>query len=315
MAPIFLRNRRTRAVLITCAICWVCAFVNLKVFPSYSFGLFIWLPLVLGALSTIFYYQHNAVTKRQCFNTTIITLVVFCFGLITFAFEGIICIIMAAPIGFFFSGIGHLIGYQIVKTKTISPSVISMVLVVSMPVISGFEYYNPTGHDQLRPVVTTIVINAPPEKVWANVIAFPQLAEPTELLFKAGIAYPINATIYGNGVGAVRHCNFSTGSFVEPITTWDKPNLLKFSVDEQPETMKEISFYDLHPDHLHGYFVSKHGQFKLTRLAHGRTLLEGTTWYYNKITPAVYWNVWSDFIVHKIHKRVLGHIKTEAEKG
>jgi hypothetical protein len=42
-------------------------------------------------------------------------------------------------------------------------------------------------------------------------------------------------------------------------------------------------------------------------------LLEGTTWYENKIKPAFYWNIWSDFIVHKIHKRVLSHIKSESE--
>lgn len=167
--------------------------------------------------------------------------------------------------------------------------------------------------DDLRSVKTSIEIDTPPEVVWKNVIAFPQLKEPTEFIFKTGIAYPTNATINGQGPGAIRHCNFSTGSFVEPITTWDEPRLLKFSVDEQPEPLKEISFYDIHPNHLHGYWVSKQGQFKLIALPNGHTLLEGTTWYVNKITPNFYWTLWSDFIVHKIHKRVLEHIKTQAE--
>ena len=117
----------------------------------------------------------------------------------------------------------------------------------------------------------------------------------------------------GHGVGAVRHCNFSTGSFVEPITVWEEPNLLKFSVDEQPEPMKEISFYEIHPTHLHDYWISKQGQFKLTALPNGNTLLEGTTWYVNKIKPNIYWTIWSDYIVHKIHQRVLEHIKAKAE--
>lgn len=168
--------------------------------------------------------------------------------------------------------------------------------------------------EDVRPIVTSIEINASPEKVWQNVVSFPQLKEPTELIFNTGIAYPINATIQGQGVGAVRHCNFSTGSFVEPITVWDEPKLIRFSVDEQPEPMKEISFYDINPNHLHGYWVSKQGQFKLTRLANGHTLLEGTTWYVNKIKPDLYWTVWSDYIVHKIHQRVLEHIKTQAER-
>ncbi len=142
---------------------------------------------------------------------------------------------------------------------------------------------------------------------------FSRIDEPTDLLFKAGIAYPINAKIDGTGVGAIRHCNFSTGSFVEPITKWDEPTLLQFDVAEQPATMKELSFYNLQPNHLHGYFISKHGQFKLRKLAGNKTLLEGTTWYYNKIKPEIYWDIWSDYIVHKIHERVLNHIKTDAE--
>jgi hypothetical protein len=48
-------------------------------------------------------------------------------------------------------------------------------------------------------------------------------------------------------------------------------------------------------------------------LANGNTLLEGTTWYYNKIKPGLYWDLWSDYIIHKIHERVLNHIKDEAE--
>ena len=43
-------------------------------------------------------------------------------------------------------------------------------------------------------------------------------------------------------------------------------------------------------------------------------LLEGTTWYYHNIKPAFYWEEWSDLIIHKIHDRVLTHIKKNSEK-
>lgn len=48
-------------------------------------------------------------------------------------------------------------------------------------------------------------------------------------------------------------------------------------------------------------------------LADGKTKLEGTTWYYHNIKPRAYWKLWSDFIIHKIHERVLNHIKENAE--
>ena len=313
-------NRKTQtfnqrafiAIGMTALLCWAFAFLATNVFRDYSLGLFIWLPFVLGATATLIYGYNNIATRRKLFGISLWTLLVFCLGLLTFAWEGIICLIMALPIGLFFTWFGHWIGYKILQSKIGNASATIIILFLSVPSLMAFENVQ-ADKEYLRSVTTSIEISASPEQVWKNVIEFPELKDPTELIFKTGIAYPLNATINGNGVGAVRHCNFSTGSFVEPITAWDEPRLLKFSVEEQPEPMKELSFYDIHPNHLHGYWVSKQGQFKLTQLSNGHTLLEGTTWYVNKIKPNIYWTVWSDYIVHKIHQRVLEHIKTQAE--
>jgi Polyketide cyclase / dehydrase and lipid transport len=301
------------SIALPCLLGWTFAYLATNVFRNYALGLFIWLPFVLGATSTLILAYKNSVPRKELRNNSYCTLLIFCIGLLAFAWEGIICLAMAAPIGFLFTYLGFLIGNALSKSKlnNSTPTAI-ILLMLSVPSLMAFEN-NIKISDDIRSVTTSIEINASPETVWKNVVAFPQLKEPTEFIFKTGIAYPINATISGQGVGAVRHCNFSTGSFVEPIITWDKPKLLKFSVDEQPEPMKEISFYDIHPNHLHGFWVSKQGQFKLTALPNGHTLLEGTTWYVNKIKPNFYWTIWSDYIVHKIHQRVLEHIKIQAE--
>lgn len=306
-------KQKLLSIALPCLLGWTFAYLATNIFRDYGFGLFVWLPLVLGATSTLILAQKNSVPRKQLRNNAYLTLIVFCLGFLAFAWEGVICLVMAAPIGFVFTYFGFLIGFHFSKStlKGQTPTAI-ILLMLSSPSLMAFED-TIKETDNLRSVVTTIEINATPDKVWKNVVSFPQLKEPTEFIFKTGIAYPINATIAGQGVGAIRHCNFSTGSFVEPITVWDEPKLLKFSVDEQPEPMKEISLYDVHPNHLHGYWVSKQGQFKLTALPNGHTLLEGTTWYVNKIKPGFYWTLWSDNIVHKIHDRVLEHIKTQAE--
>jgi hypothetical protein len=163
-------------------------------------------------------------------------------------------------------------------------------------------------------VTSSVEIDAPPEKVWDHVVSFSELPPPHELLFRAGIAYPIRARIYGTGVGAERHCEFSTGPFVEPIEVWDAPRLLKFSVMQNPAPMQEWTPYrDVHPAHLDGFLASQAGQFHLVPLDGGRTRLEGTTWYYHHMWPATYWSWWSDYIIHKIHLRVLRHVKQLAE--
>ena len=133
-------------------------------------------------------------------------------------------------------------------------------------------------------------------------------------MFRSGIAYPVRASIQGRGVGAVRHCEFSTGPFVEPITAWEEPRRLAFDVTEQPHPMRELSPYrNIAPAHLNGFFRSQHGQFLLTALPDGRTRLDGTTWYAQNLWPNRYWRVWSDYLVHRIHTRVLEHIKAESE--
>jgi len=163
-------------------------------------------------------------------------------------------------------------------------------------------------------VTSSIEIGAPPEKVWLKVIAFNEIPPPKETIFRAGIAYPIRAEIAGSGPGAVRHCIFSTGPFVEPITVWDEPHLLRFSVTANPAPMNELTPYGhIAPKHLHGYFESHQGQFLLTALPGGGTRLEGTTWYSHSLWPESYWHWWSDYVIHRIHMRVLEHIRAEAE--
>jgi hypothetical protein len=277
---------------------------------QYGIALFILTPVFIGAGSTILYGLNREITRRDAWQIGYLTLAIFLAVLLGFAIEGIICIFMAAPFGLLLTWVGSLIGFSIVRKNSTNASTTFLLLVGIIPTTAFLEKDSPPT---LVSVVSSTQIDAPPQRVWKNVIEFPQLDEPEDFIFKTGIAYPINARIEGTGVGAVRYCNFTTGSFVEPIRVWDEPRLLKFAVVEQPEPMKELSFWDVDAPHLHDYFVSKQGQFSLTRLPNGKTLLEGTTWYYHNIKPAAYWQLWSNYIIHKIHSRVLMHIKKNSE--
>jgi hypothetical protein len=301
------------AIGITMLISGLLTYWGIQGIGAYGMALFILTPLFIGMCPVILYGRKRAMTTKQARNIGFLTLTLFAFGLIVFALEGLICIAMAAPLGLLLTWAGTFIGHNIIgKTPNRGASIVT-ILMLTIPATAFMERRD-NELPELIQVTTSIEINATPEDVWKNVVEFPVLNEPTEFIFKTGIAYPINAEIKGQGVGAIRHCNFSTGSFVEPITIWDEPALLKFDVLENPAPMKEISFYDLNAPHLHDYFVSKQGQFKLTALNNKKTLLEGTTWYYHDIKPAFYWKLWSDHIIHKIHLRVLTHIKETTER-
>lgn len=161
-------------------------------------------------------------------------------------------------------------------------------------------------------VVRSVEIDASCQEVWPAVIAFTPITEPPTGWFRFGIAYPLKAQIDGQGVGATRYCEFSTGAFVEPITTWQPPYRLAFEVSSQPSPMTELSPYrHIHPPHLDGFLASKRGEFRLVALPHNRMRLEGHTWYSVDMYPQAYWQMWSDHIIHAIHLRVLHHIRQE----
>ena len=80
--------------------------------------------------------------------------------------------------------------------------------------------------------------------------------------------------------------------------------------------MHELSPYrHIHPPHLDGYLRCKRGEFRLIELPGGRTRLEGSTWYEYDIYPQQYWILWSDLLIHRIHTRVLHHIKQLSESN
>jgi hypothetical protein len=125
----------------------------------------------------------------------------------------------------------------------------------------------------------------------------------------------MRARIEGEGVGAVRHCEFSTGAFVEPVTVWEPGHRLGFDVVSQPPPMEEWSPYrNLHPPHLDASLRSVRGEFRLIALEGGRTRLEGSTWYTLSLGPELYFRLWSDAVIHRVHLRVLDHVRRLAEE-
>jgi len=312
------RNAAGSALVSVCATCLLglfFTFLGTQVIAQYGWGLFVGLPFCLGLFAVLTHSYHQPRSYAECVTVAVLPVALLGAVLMLVAIEGLICILMAAPLAFCLALLGGSLGYGMQAAhwgRRQAPAVLSMVVLLT-PGFYGLEHF-------VRPqpgvfeVKSAMVVNAPPEKVWQKVIAFAEIPPPKEAIFRAGVAYPIRAEMAGHGPGAVRHCVFSTGPFVEPITVWDEPRLLRFSVTANPAPMNELTPYGhLEPKHLHGYFESHQGQFLLTELPGGRTRVEGTTWYSHSMWPETYWHWWSDYVIHRIHLRVLEHIRAEAE--
>jgi hypothetical protein len=209
--------------------------------------------------------------------------------------------------------VGALLGKAVADATSISPGGV-VPLVIVLPLLAGAEQLAMRRLPE-HVVLTSVDVAAPPERVWPHVVSFPDLPEPREWFFRCGIACPVRARIEGAGPGAVRHCEFTTGDFVEPITVWDEPRRLAFDVTAQPDPMRELSpWRHVHPPHLSEQSLrSRRGEFRLVDLGDGRTRLEGRTWYTFDMHPRAYWTLWSDMAIHAIHRRVLDHVRRLAE--
>lgn len=291
--------------------------LGVTVLSHYGWGLFVAIPFSVGLGAALIHGYQRPRTAWECVSVGMGANLLLGAGILAFAFEGLVCLLMAAPLALVLGALGGAAGYVIQRQpREHAPAMLALVALFS-PGWMFTENLFPREAPTLK-VVTAIEVNARPERVWQNVVSFSELPPPAELIFRSGIAFPIRARIDGSGVGAVRKCEFSTGPFVEPIQVWDEPRLLRFSVTANPQPMQEWTpYHHIEPPHLNGYLASRQGQFLLTPLPGGRTLLEGTTWYQHRLWPAPYWELWSDAIIHRIHLRVLQHVKglSEAPAG
>ena len=291
--------------------CLLLLLTAVQVLHNYGLGVFVGLPFVQGVFTVLLHSCHYRRGYFHCLLIALSSCGLLAICILLFAIEGFICLTMAMFIAGPICILGASVGYFI--QATYHANRMPPLILIALLFLMGFEKAKPTKPISFA-VTSTIEVNAPPEIVWQNVVSFSELPPVEDWLFKTGLAYPIRAKINGTGVGAIRHCEFSTGPFVEPITVWNEPSHLRFSVTSMPQPMQEWTFYKhIEPAHLDGYFQTTQGEFCLESINDGKTRLHGTTWYQNDLAPAHYWKVWSDFLIHRIHLRVLKHVKHLSE--
>ena len=100
------------------------------------------------------------------------------------------------------------------------------------------------------------MINAPPQRVWQYIIAYPANNAPADYwLWRLGLPSPVQSTASGQGVGAKRQCLFTGNiAFEEKLTEVTPGKRLTFDVTTQPN----------HPEVV-GHFALQTGQFTPAR--------------------------------------------------
>lgn len=185
-------------ILITVVLAVLFTFLSVYGMGQYGWGLFLGIPFFLGLNSVLIYGFHRARSFGKCVAVSIFSVLLAGAILFAIAIEGVICLIMAAPLAIVLALIGGIIGYFIQRRDAAPPVHVFTAVLIVLP---GFIVLEPLAANtppqyQVR---TSVIINANRAGVWKHVVSFSQLPPPAERLFQTGIAYPIRAEIEGAG--------------------------------------------------------------------------------------------------------------------
>lgn len=282
------------------------------VFKSYGLSLFLGAPFLVG-------FTTACLTARSGgrFGQSIadFSLALFLAGLILLgtAIEGVICLAMAAPFAWVMALVGALAGHGVGKLGRGGRGSGRMAVML-LPMMFMVEAAAPrtAAFNDSR----SVIVDAPADVVWAQVLNMKEIAAPPSLPFRLGVAYPVRGVVVGEGVGAMRYGYFSTGKATERITDWRPGRVLAFDILSEPASIREMSPYGpIQTPHSDGYFRSVDARIGLEPLSDGRTRLTLTTNHEMDLQPAAYWLPMARWIVRENKARVLRQMKAQAEES
>jgi hypothetical protein len=265
-----------------------------------AFSEFVIIPIIMGIISAWFWRNTTLNSRLWALEALYNTFLAILFSYV-FLHEGTICLIIVSPLIFGFICLGTYLGKKMFEKKndTLNASIIVVLLFVFITDSLSEHHYQNEVSDQ-------IIINAPPDKVWKNVVSFKKIQQKNNYwLFNIGMPSPMETTVTGNYKGAGRKCIFSNGYvFGEKIVTYDENKNLTFDFIDQPRDPEIMGHIDI-----------LRGQFLLQDNHNGTTTLIGNSWYNLYVFPTWYYDIWAQSITRNVHFRVMEHIKQLSEKG
>ena len=232
------------------------------------------------------------------------------------AWEGIICILLWAPLVAIMSSLGGVTAglWRRRQGRRAPPAVLAGALLLPLvlaPVESRFA-----GSESVRTVPTSIDIAADAETVWNEIVEVPPIArseQGTRLVHLIGFPHPVEARTLGRGVGSVRHATFEGGVlFVETVTHYDPGHRLAFSIKADPDSIPQQTL-DEHVTVGGPYFDVLEGDYRIEPLAPHRVRLHLASRHRLSTHFNLYAGAWTDFILRDVQENILDVVRKRAE--
>jgi hypothetical protein len=282
------------------------------VFRVYGYGLFLVSPFVIGAATAYFANRNGDIGGGTTAQIVMIALLLGGAALVAAALEGIICIVLASPLAAGAALIGGLAGRGFAAARKGGPRQMVPAFAL-LPVLFALEHlFVPAASFN---TIQSVTIAAPAEAVWRSVLHMERIEEPLALPYRLGVAYPIRGEVIGEGVGALRHGEFSTGTAIERVTEWVPNRRLAFVVETDIPAMREMSPYEhVHAPHVVGYFTTRTTSFELTP-RDGAVEVTLRSSHEIRLDPLLYWMPFARWMIAENNARVLAHVKKQSERS
>lgn len=236
-----------------------------------------------------------------------------------FLYEGLLCIIMLAPIWLALSLAGGLLAWRCFGRRddpagqALRSSVLLLVPLLTMQA----EPFVPLPVEEAS-VSRSIVIAADPSAIWPLAKGVGSIL-PTEGRWNLSqdiirLPRPVSAHLVGNGLGAIRYVRWQQGlSFKEVVTDWQPDRRLwwRFRFDKSEMDGWKLQDRHLMPDST--YYRITDGGYTMERLGPGRTRLTLTTRYRVRTPVNEYARIWGELFLGDVSSNVLAVIAERAE--
>src|SRR5262249_33140527 len=175
----------------------------------YGIGLVLVAPFVIGVITSYLANYRGDIGRWKSFLLVLIAMTVGSLAVVLVALEGIICIAMAAPLELGLALLGSYVGRDI-ALRSRRPAGGTLSCVALLPLVLAVEKVLPAKTN--FETIQTIEVHAPPDAVWQSLLSTDSIEGRVALPFRLGVAYPLRGEVIGEGVGATRRGEFSTGT-------------------------------------------------------------------------------------------------------
>ncbi|HRI00959.1 MAG TPA: hypothetical protein PK006_07905 [Saprospiraceae bacterium] len=264
---------------------------------NYGFSLFVFLPFILGTI------LGDSLVKNISLYGLSISFGVFISLLLIGKLEGMVCILLALPIIFFFIALGFFIRYLLGRKQSQEKDKIkSTIAPYFIFLIISFSEKHIFGNDQEIIVVKTeMILPYNSMQVYDAIKSVDTLIAEKPFLMKLDLPIPTKCILEKEEVGGLRTCHFSGGSITEKITELERGKLLKMDVIEYQLTgRKWLGFREA----IYYFEKITADSSKITRV----------TTYSSELKPRFYWEPLEKWAIAQEHEYVFENLKRDLGK-